>query len=46
MITLAVKMSSHSGIAIAFDVKNVALESISDSIIGLSHMLYMASVAF
>ena len=45
MITVAMKMSSHCGIAIVFDVKNVTLESIHDSVFGLSYILYMAPVA-
>ena len=41
MITVAVKMSSHCGITIVFDVKNVTLESINDSVFGLSYILYL-----
>ena len=45
MIIVAVKMSSHCGIAIVFDLKNVTLESINDSVFGFSYILYTAPVA-
>ena len=46
MIIVAVKMSSHCGIAIVFNVKDVTLESIDDSVFSLSYILYVAPVAF
>ena len=46
MITVAVKMPSHYGIAIVFDVKDVTLECINDSVFRLSCILYLAPVEF
>ena len=38
MIIMAVKMSSHCGVAIVFDVKDMTLESINDSVFSLSYI--------
>ena len=46
MIIVAVKMSSHCDIAIEFDVKDVTLESINDTVFSLSYILYVAPVTF
>ena len=46
MISVAMKMSSHCSTAIVFDVKDVTLESIYDSVFDLSHIIYMAPVEF
>ena len=46
MIIVTMKMSSHYSFVIAFDVKYVTLESVNDSVFGLTYILYVASVAF
>ena len=46
LISVAMKMSGHCGIIIVFDVKNMTLESIYDSIFGLSYIFNVAPVAF
>ena len=45
MIIVTMKMSSHCGFVIMFDVKYVTLESINDSVFGLTYILYVAPVA-
>ena len=37
-------MSSHCGFVIVFDVEYVTLESINDSVFGLTYILYVARV--
>ena len=44
MIIVTMEMSSHCGFVIVFHVKYVTLES--DSVFGLTFILYMAPVAF
>ena len=39
------EMSSHCGFVIVFDVKYVTLESVNDSVFGLTYILYVAPVA-
>ena len=46
LIFVAMKMCGHCGIIIVFDVKNITVESIHDSIFGLSYIFYVAPVAF
>ena len=46
MIIVAVKMSSHCGVATAFDVKDMTLESINYSVLSLSYILCVTPVAF
>ena len=45
MNIVAMEMSGCSGIVIVFDVKYVTLESIYDSVFGLTYILYVAPVA-
>ena len=40
------KVSCHCGTVSVFDVKNVTLESISDSVFRLSYIFYVAPIAF
>ena len=44
LIIVTVKMSCHCGFVIVFDVKYMTLESINDSVFGLTYILYMAPV--
>ena len=46
MIIVASKVSCHCGIEIVFDVKHMTLESVYDSIFGLTHIFGVAPVAF
>ena len=46
LISVAMKMSGHCGIIIVFGVKNMTLESIHDSIFGLSYIFSVPPVAF
>ena len=46
LIFVVMKMSGHCCIVIVFDVKDVTLESIHNSIFGLSYIFYMVPVAF
>ena len=46
MIIVAMKMSSHCSFVIMFNVKYVTLESVNDSVFGLTYILYVAPVAF
>ena len=46
LIFVAMKMSGHCCIVIVFDVNDVTLESIHDSVFGLPYIFYMAPVAF
>ena len=46
MIIVAMKMSSHCGFVIVFDVKYVTLESVNDSVFGLTYILDVALLAF
>ena len=46
MINVSFKVSCHCGIMIVFDVKYVTLESVYDSILCLSYILYVAPVTF
>ena len=39
-------MSSHCGVAIVFNVKDMTLESINDSVFSLSYILCVVQVAF
>ena len=45
VIIVTIKMSSHCAFVIVFDVKYRTLKSINDSVFGLTHILYVASVA-
>ena len=45
LIIVTMKMSSHCGFVIVFDVKYVTLESINDSVFSLTYILYVAPVA-
>ena len=41
LISVAMKMSGHCGIIVVFDVENMTLESIHDSIFGLPYIFYV-----
>ena len=43
---MAVKVPCHCGIVSVFNVKNVTLESISDSVCGLINIFNVAPIAF
>ena len=45
MIIVTMKMFSHCGFVIMFDVKYVTLESVHDSVFGLTYILYVTPVA-
>ena len=44
MIIVTMKMSSHCGFVIMFDVKYVTLKSVNDSVFCLTYILYVAPV--
>ena len=46
MMFVASKVSDHCGVVIVFDVKDMTLESVYDSVLSLSYILCMAPVAF
>ena len=45
MIIVTMKMCSHCGFVIMFDVKYVTLESVNDFDFGLTYMLYVPPAA-
>ena len=46
LIFVAMKVSCHCGIVSVFNVKNVMLESINDSVFSLSFIFNVAPIAF
>ena len=46
LVHVAIEVSCHCCVIIVFDVKNVTLESINDSVFGLSYILDVTPVAF
>ena len=46
VIIVAMKMSGHCCVIVMFDVKDMTLESINDSILCLAYILNMASFTF
>ena len=45
MIIVPMKMSSHCGFVIMFDVKYVTLGSVNDSVFGFTYIIYVVPVA-
>ena len=46
LIIMAMKMSDHCGVIVMFNVKDMTLESINDSIFCLTYTLNVAPLAF
>ena len=46
LIIVAMEMSGHCSVIVMFDVKNMTLESISDSVFCLAYILNVASFTF
>ena len=46
LIIMAIKMSSHCSVIVMFDVKDMTLESINDSIFCLTYILNVSPSAF
>ena len=45
-VIVAVKVSCHYSVIIVFNMKNITLESINDSVFSFSYIFDVASVAF